>query len=187
MGDSPVVIIYGSNGAGGFEEKGTTNPFTVEGYGVAGTPAGGVLSVQGVGSGTLLRTSMDGYSIGQLPVRGAGTAGNPSNGVLTVQGATGGTALNVNFSRPSTSSVTNVSAAVATTTLLVANVSRAGAAIYNDTTATCYLKLGASATTTSFTIALGRYEYYEVPFGYTGIITGYWTAATGTARVTELT
>jgi hypothetical protein len=88
--------------------------------------------------------------------------------------------------RSQVSSCTNVSAAVADTVLLAQNQTRLGAAIYNDSTAVCYLKLGLAASTSSFTIALGRYEYYEVPFSYTGPINGYWTAATGTARITEV-
>lgn len=88
--------------------------------------------------------------------------------------------------RSSVSSCTNVSAAVANTTLLAPNPNRLGASIYNDSVATLYLKLGASASSTSYTIALGRYDYYEVPANYVGRINGYWSAATGTARITEL-
>jgi hypothetical protein len=88
--------------------------------------------------------------------------------------------------RASVPAVTSVSAAVSDTQLLAPNVKRLGASVFNDSIATMYLKLGSGASSTSFTIALGRYEYYEVPFGFTGRVNGYWSAATGSARVTEL-
>lgn len=89
--------------------------------------------------------------------------------------------------RASVPASSSVSAAVADTQLLAPNLKRLGAAVFNDSIATLYLKLGSGASTTSFTVALGRYEYYEVPFGFTGRVNGYWSAATGSARVTELT
>jgi hypothetical protein len=55
-----------------------------------------------------------------------------------------------------------------------------------------YLKLGTSASTTSYTVTLAGagaapFSYYEIPFGYTGAITAVWSSATGNARVTEVT
>ena len=49
------------------------------------------------------------------------------------------------------------------------------------------MKLGATASATSFTAKLSPDGYYEVPFNYTGIIDGLWASATGNARITELT
>jgi hypothetical protein len=49
-----------------------------------------------------------------------------------------------------------------------------------------YLKLGATASATSFTTKMNPGAYYEVPFGYTGAIDGIWDTATGNARITEL-
>jgi hypothetical protein len=91
----------------------------------------------------------------------------------------------------STSTCTSVSAAVADTALLAANSGRITAAIYNDSTATLYLKLGTGASTTSFTAKVLANGYYELPIGangriYSGAINGYWSAANGAARVTEL-
>jgi hypothetical protein len=76
------------------------------------------------------------------------------------------------------------------TTLLASNANRLGATIYNDDTAvgaTLYVSLGATCTTTNFTEAILPTELFLVPFGYTGVITGVWSAATGSARITELT
>lgn len=85
-----------------------------------------------------------------------------------------------------TSAVTSVAAATSSTTLLALNAQRRGATIHNDSTAILYLKLGATASTSSFTVKIAADGYYEVPFGYTGVIDGIWAAANGNARVTEL-
>jgi hypothetical protein len=49
------------------------------------------------------------------------------------------------------------------------------------------VKFGATAATTSYTVKMVGGAYYEVPFGYTGVIDGIWDSATGAARMTELT
>lgn len=89
--------------------------------------------------------------------------------------------------RSSTSALSNVAASVASVTLLAANAARLGATVYNDSASVLYVKLGAAASSSSFTVRLITQDYYEVPFGYTGIIDGVWVAAVGAARVTELT
>lgn len=74
------------------------------------------------------------------------------------------------------------------TTLLAADANRLGATIYNDSNARLFVKLGAVASTTSYTVRMERQDYYEVPGGYTGIIEGIWDpVASGSARITELT
>jgi hypothetical protein len=84
--------------------------------------------------------------------------------------------------------VTSVVAASADTTILAANRHRAGATVYNDSTANCYLKFGTGASSTSFTVKLMPGAYYEIPEGgYAGALNGYWDAVNGSARVTELT
>lgn len=83
--------------------------------------------------------------------------------------------------------VTSVNASASNTTILAANSNRRGATVFNDSTAIVYLKLGSGSSSTSFTVRMDGYGYYEVPFGYTGVITGTWASATGAARVTELT
>ncbi len=90
--------------------------------------------------------------------------------------------------RAGTSTATNVASALVNTLILAANVGRLGATVYNDSNARLFLKLGAVASTTSFTIELGPQDYYEVPFFYTGIIDGIWApVASGDARVVEFT
>lgn len=86
-----------------------------------------------------------------------------------------------------TTAVTAVNDAAISTTLLSANAARTGATVHNDSTVALYLKLGATASTTSFTVKMAADSYYEVPYGYTGVIDGIWASdASGAARITEL-
>ncbi len=102
-----------------------------------------------------------------------------------------GSLRTVSVQRAATSTLTNVNNSASSVTVLAANVARRGATIYNDDTAisgaVLKIKFGATASSTSFTVAIQPAGYFEVPFGYTGIIDGIASAATGTARVTELT
>lgn len=80
----------------------------------------------------------------------------------------------------------NVSGSASSVTILAANVGRTGAAITNDSSAILYLDLtGGTASATSYTVQLAAGAYYEIPFYYSGLITGIWASATGAARVTE--
>jgi hypothetical protein len=90
---------------------------------------------------------------------------------------------------PGTSAITSVAAAVASTSLLAANTTRRGAMIFNDSaSANLYVKLGSTASLTSFTALVPPSGYYELPYPvYTGTIDGIWDAAVGDARITELT
>jgi hypothetical protein len=85
-----------------------------------------------------------------------------------------------------TATCTNVVAAAADTVLLAASATRVGAAVWNDSTAILYLKMGSGASATSCTVKVAADGYYEVPFWYRGALHGYWTSATGTARVTSV-
>lgn len=93
----------------------------------------------------------------------------------------------VTTQKASTTSVASVAGSATSVTLIASNTGRLGATIYNDSTAILYLKLGATASTSSFTAKLFQDGYYEVPFGYTGVIDGIWASATGNARTTEVT
>jgi hypothetical protein len=86
-----------------------------------------------------------------------------------------------------TATQSQIAGIATTTTLIASNTARKGATIFNDSTSVLYVKLGATASTISFTVKLQAGDYYEVPFGYTGIIDGIWTTATGAARMTEIT
>lgn len=85
-----------------------------------------------------------------------------------------------------TATLTNVASSASNVTILASNAARKGATIYNDSNRKLYLKFGATASLTSFTVVVDVNAYYEVPFGYTGIMDGLWASANGSARVTEL-
>lgn len=92
----------------------------------------------------------------------------------------------------STATLTNVSSSASNVTLLAANSLRQMACFYNDSTQVCYLKFGATATSSSYTVQLAASAYYELPMCngravYTGKIDGIWASANGAMRVTELT
>lgn len=89
--------------------------------------------------------------------------------------------------RSATPSQSSVAGSASSVSLLASNANRLGATVSNDSTAALYLKLGATASTTSYSIKMLQDDYYEVPYGYTGAIDGIWASATGNARITELT
>lgn len=90
--------------------------------------------------------------------------------------------------RSATGTTSSVNDSASSVTVLAANAARLGATVYNDSTVALYLKLGATASATDFTVKIAADGYYEVPSGYTGIIDGIWASdASGAARVTELT
>lgn len=85
-----------------------------------------------------------------------------------------------------TDTITSVTAATASTTVLAANTSRKGAVFFNDSTAILYLAFAATASTTSYTVQIPPGGYYELPRPIRqAIITGIWSAANGSVKVTE--
>lgn len=98
------------------------------------------------------------------------------------------TALTVVIGVSATGTQTSVASNVASVTLLALNASRKGATITNDGANNLYVRVGAgAASTVNYTVKLIAGAYYEVPFHYTGAITGIWDVATGSARVSEYT
>lgn len=86
----------------------------------------------------------------------------------------------------STSSVTSVNDTASSTQLLAANPSRKEVIFSNDSTSTLYVKLGATASTTSYTAKLSTDDTFITQF--TGRIDGIWSSdASGAVRITELT
>ena len=87
-----------------------------------------------------------------------------------------------------TATVTAVPSSATVVTLAALNVNRRGLMIYNDSKKKLFLKFGAGALVTDFSVRLAAQEYFELPSPvFTGIITGIWDAADGNARVTEST
>lgn len=88
--------------------------------------------------------------------------------------------------RAANSTVTRVASLATTATLLAANANRSGATFYNESTSILYLKLGATASLTSYTRQVAAGASYDVPAYYSGIIDGLWSAAQGAVQVTEI-
>lgn len=85
-----------------------------------------------------------------------------------------------------TSTGSNVNSSATNVTLLAANANRRAATVYNDSTQVLYLKYGATASATSFKVAISPNGYFEFPLPiYTGTVDGIWAAANGAARITE--
>lgn len=95
---------------------------------------------------------------------------NPSNPVVR-----SGTANNV-----------SVNASATSIQLIAANAVRNSLSFFNDSTAVLYLKLGASASLTDWSVKLDANQFYELPEKYTGQVTGIWTAANGSCKICEL-
>lgn len=84
--------------------------------------------------------------------------------------------------------ITTVVSTIGLVQILTNNNLRHGVSIYNQSVAPLYLKLGATASTASYTLMMVGSSYYELPKPvYTGLITGIWNSANGFALVTELT
>lgn len=88
--------------------------------------------------------------------------------------------------RATTPTTTSPAVTNSNTSILASNSNRLGATIYNEGAAICYMILGSTATTTSYTLQIQVGGYYEVPFGYTGAIFGITSAGTAQLRVTEI-
>jgi len=187
--NSALSVVGGGTETGALRvtiANNSTGVVSVDDNGSSLTIDNAALSVVGGGTqATALRVTIASDSTGVVSI-------DDNGGSLTVDGTVTANAGTGTFAvkeiRSSTTAVTSVAAAAANTTILASNANRLGATVYNDSNKDLYLKLGSVASTTSFTVKLVRDAYYEVPFHYTGIITGIWdTAPSGNARITELT
>lgn len=94
---------------------------------------------------------------------------------------------------PATATQSNVASAAVTTALLAANAARRGAIIKNNASTILHVCLAATATVNASSYDLPAYAgtlgvVVEIPFGYTGAISGIWEGApTGNANITEIT
>ena len=102
-------------------------------------------------------------------------------------GGGGGGGGTVTPATSTTAAVTSVGDSTTSVALLAANTTRLGGTIYNDSTADLFIALGATASTTAYTVAVPADGYYELPTGWVGPVAGVWASdAGGFARVTEL-
>jgi hypothetical protein len=89
----------------------------------------------------------------------------------------------------SIATVTTVPSSASSVTILAGNSNRRGASIHNNSTAILYLLIGGgtATATTANSVQMASNTYFEVPYGFTGTITGIWASANGSANVTEYT
>lgn len=89
----------------------------------------------------------------------------------------------------STGTASSVASNAADVSILAANANRRGAIIFNDDANVLRLLLAAgTSSATNYTVQVPTNTGFQVPFGYTGVIKGIWSAAgAGAARVTEFT
>jgi len=89
----------------------------------------------------------------------------------------------------SAATVTSVADNAASTQLLASNTARSLVTIVNTSSAALFVKYGTGATiTTSFTVKLNQFDYWEMPEPiYTGVIHGIWATdpGDGAAVITE--
>jgi hypothetical protein len=88
---------------------------------------------------------------------------------------------------PQSATLANVASSATNVTLFAAATGHVnGRAVFNDSTAVLYLKFGATASTSSYTVQLASNGYYEFPAEaggvYAGQVDGIWASANGNAR-----
>lgn len=159
---------------------GTTNGVQVNAALPAGANVIGKVSIDQTTPGTTNLVALAAnQSVNTAQIAGTATsvgAGPSGNGVQRVVQA-----------NASSATTANVSASAISVTLLASSSTRAGATFYNDTSAILYLKFGATASSTSFTVEIAGNGYYELPGPniYSGVIDGIWSSAVGSCRVTS--
>jgi len=127
-----------------------------------------------------------------MPRGGGGSSGRAtpyqdSNSIPAFVTLKSGGEVPVETKTGDTGTVTAVGDTITSTTLKAANATRTKLTVYNDSTATLYLKVGGgTASASSFTVKLFQDDSYETDFR--GAVTGVWSADSGgNALVTEET
>jgi hypothetical protein len=88
---------------------------------------------------------------------------------------------------PQSATRADVASSASNVTLFAAATGRVNMrTIYNDSTAVLYVKYGATATTSDYTVQVPAGGYYEFPQPvYGGKVDGIWASANGNARLTS--
>lgn len=107
---------------------------------------------------------------------------------VAVTDANGDHLTGFDSSRPATAALTSVAASAVSVSLLAANADRRRVVIHNDGNKTLFVAFAATASVTAFTIVLAAGQVYDGRLNdYTGAISGIWSSANGSARITEIT
>lgn len=171
---SDSVAVHGDVGALDQIDLTNTNPLAVAVVDGDGT------QITSFGGGTQ-------YTEGDTDASITGTAMLWEDASDTLRAVSAAKPLPVALPKPATATLANVASSTTSVTLQASNTARLGLTIYNDSSKVLFVKFGSSASSTSFTVKLLSDAYYEMPFGYTGIVTGVWTQVNGAARMTEIT
>jgi hypothetical protein len=123
-----------------------------------------------------IRARISAYSAGTITIKGYANSVASQPTVIAIR-------------KGATSTTANVASSATVVTLQAANSSRVKLTIvHDDTASTLYVKEGSTATLTDYTYKLSPSAYGDTTLiidDYSGIVTGIWSVATGTARVTE--
>ena len=82
---------------------------------------------------------------------------------------------------------TRIAGTVGNLIILASNPNRLGASFYVEMGSALYLKHGSLAGTADYTVQLTAGALYELPFNYSGTVSGIWQFASGTVQITENT
>lgn len=164
------------------DSSGTTQPISASSLPL---PTGASTSgLQTTGNTTLstISTTLTAIS-GQLPTTlGQKTSVN-SFAVVLASDETVPVALPVS----STATLTSVASSASSVTLLAASGTTKSWIIVNDSTSILYVAFSATATTSAYTSKMFPNAQLSSDLTYTGVISGIWATANGSARVTQLT
>jgi hypothetical protein len=135
---------------------------------------------------------------GRVPVDGSGVTQPisasslplPTGAATSALQTTGNTSLSSidgKLAVPRTPTTTSVASSASSATLLASNTNRRGVSINNVSTATLYLSFSTPATTANSFLAMAPNSFLllDQQMVVTGAIYGIWSAANGTAQVTE--
>lgn len=164
--------------------------------------SGNQITSFGGGSGGTSNADQSAFTVGSgfgTPAMGLfeSSPTNVTDGKVGVLGMTTDRKLKISGSFSSspitsaTSAITVTADSASSVTVLASNSARLAFEMYNDSTSACYVKLGATASATSFIKKLlprEKFSTADIGVNWTGIIDAIWeTAPGGAMRVTELT
>lgn len=179
-----------------------TVPITQSGTMITSVSGAITGSVQAAVSGSVVSFQGGTWAMGVMTnvITSIATAGQVMGSIATLQGTNPWV---VNFQNSSilvipvgsvitlptsaTASVYAVLSSITSVSILSANTARKGAAIYNNAGTPMFIELGTPVTTSVFTVRMADQSYYEVPYGWTGVVAGISASNAGVVTVTELT
>ena len=107
---------------------------------------------------------------------------------VAVTDANGDHVTGFDGSRPANAAITAVATSTTSATLLASNPARRQVFIYNDSGKDLFVAFAATATSTAFTVVIGKQNQWSSEMNsYTGEISGILSSGTGNARITEVT